>query len=217
MALLLYSLYLGINCQPLKSVLIIFSFSLNQLLYWRGDCDYLSGITQPLWEESCVWNSMMDSNRIFSSDRQGSWAGGIALSVKQGLDFTALATADMLRFFWVKNNRKMNKITKWKWFWGSTTGHCQDGDSDVLLFCQELRETSRSVALKGKYNFPHVLFVNKMVLSVLWWSAADLATVNIKQLSLKTGGMQKMVNRATAMAFVRADFLLLRKLVRKIP
>lgn len=40
----------------------------------------------------------------------------------------------------------------------------QDGDSDVRLFGQEFRETSRSVVLIGKFNLPVVLFVNKMIL-----------------------------------------------------
>lgn len=93
----------------------------------------------------------------------------------------------------------------------------QDGDSDVGLFCQELREIPRSVVLMGKFNFPDVLFVKKMVLWVLWWSVADLATVIIKELCLKTGGMQKTVSRATSMAFGRADFRLLKKLVSKAP
>lgn len=61
---------------------------------WREDCDYLRGRSEPLWEESCDWNTMVDSNK---PDRQGNWGERIALGVKQGLDFTALATGDTLR------------------------------------------------------------------------------------------------------------------------
>lgn len=111
----------------------------------------------------------------------------------------------------------MNKITKWKQFWRCTTGHPARIVTVMYDYSERFRETSRSVVLIGKFNFPHVLFVNEMVLRVIWLLVADFATVNIKWLSLKTGGMQKTVSRPTAMAFGRADFIFLRKLVRKSP
>ncbi|KAJ7399311.1 hypothetical protein BTVI_116089 [Pitangus sulphuratus] len=52
------------------------------------------GISDTWWDETCDWNALLDSYRLFRRDRQGTRGGGVALYVIEGLECMELTVGN---------------------------------------------------------------------------------------------------------------------------
>lgn len=122
-------------------------------LYWAYDNICLS---ETWWEESCNWQSVMGSYCPCRRNRHDRWNRGLALHLKEGLDFTVLAVGGHgVKSLWVGIKGKVNK-----------TGvvfrvYCRlprKDDTNALVY-KKLQAQSKLVALvlKGDFSFPGVI------------------------------------------------------------
>lgn len=116
---------------------------------------YITGISENCWDESCDWSALLDSSRLFRSNRQGGRSRGVALYMIEGLEcMNSKSAMAQLRAFGYKSRGKQITL-----MWESTIDWLpsQEDDTDKLFF-EELRDASKSTALvlMKDFNLPEI-------------------------------------------------------------
>ena len=110
------------------------------------------------WDESCDWNTLIESYRLFRRDRQSRRGGGVALYVRKWIDCEELClrnSHDQVESLWVKIKDQSSKGHL-------VVGVCyrppDQGEPVGEAFLLQLQEVlcSQALVLMGDFNHPDI-------------------------------------------------------------